>query len=168
MEQHGLSTLDDLQAVTDQYREKLDHLNQKMRASEKRQKELNELISAAERYSSTKIVVDGMKNIHFKMKRDQYRKEHEMDFSIHFAAQRTLEQLLKDNPDKTLHLRQWKKEVEQLSAEYNADYEKLKQQREESKELFHIKAQIDSVLKERERSQEQQTKEFMKKQKVRE
>ena len=63
---------------------------------------------------------------------------------------------MKDNPDKTLHLRQWKKEVEQLSAEYNADYEELKQQREESKELFHIKAQIDSVLKERERSQEQQ------------
>ena len=44
----------------------------------------------------------------------------------------------------------------------------MKQQREESRELFHIKAQIDSVLKERERIQEQQTKEFMKKQKVRE
>ena len=69
---------------------------------------------------------------------------------------------------KTLHISQWKKEVEQLSAEYSADYEELKRQREESKELFHIKAQIDSVLKERERSQEQQTKEFMKKQKVRE
>ena len=74
---------------------------------EKRQKELNELISATERYASTKEVVDGMKNIHFKMKRDQYRKDHEMDFNIHFAAKRTLEQLLKDNPDKTLHLRQW-------------------------------------------------------------
>lgn len=168
LEQHGLSTLDDLQTVTDQYREKLDHLNQKMRASEKRQKELNELISAAERYSSTKEVVDGMKNIHFKMKRDQYRKEHEMDFNIHFAAKRTLELLLKDNPDKILHLSQWKKEVEQLSAEYATDYEELKQQREESKELFHIKAQIDSVLKERERIQEQQTEKFMKKQKVRE
>ena len=156
LEQHGLSTLDDLQAVTDQYREKLDHLNQKMRANEKRQKELNELISATERYSSTKEVVDGLKNIHFKMKRDQYRKDHEMDFNIHYAAKRTLEQLLKDNPDKTLHLRQWQKEVEQLSAEYDADYKELKRQREESKELFHIQAQIDSVLKERERNQEQQ------------
>ena len=58
--------------------------------------------------------------------------------------------------------------MEQLSDEYDANYEELKQQREESKELFHIKAQIDSVLKERERIQEQQTKEFMKKQKVRE
>ena len=80
-----------------------------MRASEKRQKELNELISAAERYSSTKVVVDGMKNLHFKMKRDQYRKDHEMDFNIHFAAKRTLERLLKDNPDKKLHPNQWKK-----------------------------------------------------------
>ena len=44
----------------------------------------------------------------------------------------------------------------------------MKQQREESRELFHIKAQIDSVLKERERIQEQQAEEFMKKQKVRE
>ena len=158
LENHDLSTLDDLQAVTSQYREKLDQLNQKMRASEKRQKELNELISAAERYSSTKEVVDGMKNIHFKMKRDQYRKDHEMDFNIHFAAKRTLERLLKDNPDKTLHLSQWKKEVEQLSAEYNADYEELKQQREESRELFRIKAQIDSVLKDQERIQEQQAK----------
>ena len=157
LEQHGLSTLDDLQTVTDQYREKLNQLNQKMRANENRQRELDELISAAERYSSTKEVVDGMKNIHFKMKRDQYRKEHEMDFNIHYAAKRTLERLLKDNPDKTLHLSQWKKEAEQLSAEYSADYEELKQQREESRELFHIKAQIDSVLKERERSQEQHT-----------
>jgi len=32
----------------------------------------------------------------------------------------------------------------------------LKQQREESKELFRIKAQIDSVLKDQERIQEQQ------------
>lgn len=156
LEQHGLSTLDDLQTVTDQYREKLDHLNQKMRVSEKRQKELKELISAAERYASTKVTVDGMKNFHFKMKRDQYRKDHEMDFNIHFAAKQTLERLLKDNPDKTLHLSQWKKEVGQLSTEYNADYEELKQQREESKELFRIKAQIDSVLKEQERIQEQQ------------
>ena len=156
LEQHGLSTLDDLQAVNDQYREKLDHLNQKMRASEKRQKELNELISAAERYSSTKEVVDGMKNIHFKMKRDQYRKDHEMDFNIHFAAKRTLERLLKDNPDKTLHISQWKNEVEHLSAAYDSDYEELKRQREESRELFHIQAQIDSVLKERGRSLIQQ------------
>ena len=156
LEQHGLSTLDDLQAVTDQYSEKLDHINQKMRASEKRQKELDELISAAERYSSTKEVVDGMKNIHFKMKRDQYRKDHEMDFNIHFAAKRTLERLLKDNPDKKLHPNQWKKEAEQLSAEYGADYEELKQQREESRELFRVKAQIDSVLKERGRSLIQQ------------
>ena len=156
LRQHGLSTLDDLQTVNDQYREKLDYLNQKMRASEKRQKELNELISAAERYSSTKEVVDGMKNIHFKIKRDQYRKEHEMDFNIHFAAKRTLERLLKDNPDKTLHLSQWKKEAEQLSAKYSADYEELKRQREESKELFRIKAQIDSVLKDQDRIQEQQ------------
>ena len=156
LEQHGLSTLDDLQTINDQYREKIDHLNQKMRANENRQRELDELISAAERYSSTKEVVGGLKNIHFKMKRDQYRKDHEMDFNIHFAAKQTLERLLKDNPDKTLHLSQWKKEVGQLSTEYNADYEELKQQREESKELFHIKAQIDSVLKERERSQEQE------------
>ena len=156
LEQHGLSTLDDLQAVTDQYRGKLNQLNQKMRASEKRQKELNELISAAERYSSTKEVVDGMKNIHFKMKRDQYRKDHEMDFNIHFAAKRTLERLLKDNPDKKLHPNQWKKEAEQLSAEYGADYEELKQQREEFRELFRVKAQIDSVLKERGRSLIQQ------------
>ena len=48
--------------------------------------------------------------------------------------------------------------MEQLSAEYNADYEELKQQREESKELFRIKAQIDSVLKDQERIQEQQAK----------
>ena len=90
------------------------------------------------------------------MKRDQYYKDHEMEFNIHFAAKRTLERLLKDNPDKTLHLNQWKKETEQLSAEYSADYEELKRLREESRELFHIQTQIDSVLKERERSQEQE------------
>ena len=34
-------------------------------------------------------------------------------------------------------------------------YQKLKQQREASRELFRIKAQIDSVLKEQKRIQEQ-------------
>ena len=58
LEKHGLSTLDDLQTITDQYRKKVDILNQKMRANEKRQKELKELISAAERCRSTKEVVD--------------------------------------------------------------------------------------------------------------
>ena len=114
------------------------------------------MISAAERYRSTKEVVDGLKNIHFKMKRDQYRKEHEMDFNIHFGAKRILDQLMKDSQDKTLHLAQWKEEAERLSAEYSADYEELKKQREESKELFRIQAQIDSVLKEQERNQTQQ------------
>ena len=90
------------------------------------------------------------------MKRDQYRKEHEMDFNIHFGAKRILNQLLKDSQDKTLHIAQWKEEAERLSAEYSADYEELKKQREESKELFRIQAQIDSVLKEQERNRTQQ------------
>ena len=49
-----------------------------------------------------------------------------------------------------------KEEAEQLTAEYDADYEELKQQREESKDLFRIQAQIDSVLKERERNEARQ------------
>ncbi len=35
-------------------------------------------------------------------------------------------------------------------------YQKLKQQREESQELFRIQEQIDSVLKDQDRIQEQQ------------
>ena len=41
----------------------------------------------------------------------------------------------------------WKEEAERLSAEYAADYEELKKQREESQELFRIQALIDSVLR---------------------
>lgn len=37
-------------------------------------------------------------------------------------------------------------------------YQKLKQQREESQELFRIQEQIDSVLKDQDRIQEQQAK----------
>ena len=161
LEEHNLSTLDDLQSVTDTYRDNLGKLNQKMRSSEKRQKELKELISAAENYQCTKAVVDGLKEIHFTKRREQYRKDHEMEFNIHFAAKRTLERLLKGAPEKALHIRDWKEEAERLSVEYNADYEELKKQREEAKELFRIQAQIDSVLREREQlrqKQEQQRK----------
>jgi len=156
LEEHNLSTLDDLQSVTDAYRDKLGKLNQKMRSSEKRQKELKELIAAAENYQRTKAVVDGLKDIHFAKRREQYRKDNEMEFNIHFAAKRTLDRLLKDAPDKALHIRDWKEEAERLSFEYNADYEELKKQREESKELFRIQAQIDSVLQEREQEKQQQ------------
>ena len=37
------------------------------------------------------------------------RIKRERTIKLHFAAKRTLEQLLKDTPDKTLHHRQWKK-----------------------------------------------------------
>ena len=156
LEEHNLSTLDDLQFVTDTYRDKLGKLNQKMRSSEKRQKELKELIAAAENYQLTKAVVDGLKDIHFAKRREQYRKDHEMEFNIHFAAKRTLDRLLKDAPEKALHIRDWKVETGRLSAEYATDYEELKKQREESKELFRIQAQINSVLQEREQEKQQQ------------
>ena len=117
------------------------------KANEKRQKDLKELITATENYQRTKAVEDGLKEIHFNKRREQYRTAHESDFNIHFAAKRTLDRLLKDHPDKTLHIRNWKEEAERLSTEYAADYEELKKQREESYELFRIQTQIDSVLK---------------------
>ena len=156
LEEHNLYTLDDLQSVTDTYRDNLGKLNQKMRSSEKRQKELKELIAAAENYQRTKAVVDGLKDIHFTKRREQYRKDHEMEFNIHFAAKRTLDRLLKNAPDKALHIRAWREEAERLLVEYNTDYEELKKVREESKELFRIQAQIDSVLREREQASQQQ------------
>ena len=61
---------------------------------------------------------------------------------------------MKDNPDKTLHVRSWKEKAERLSAEYTADYEELKKQREESQELFRIQAQIDSVLRDQQKQQQ--------------
>ncbi len=125
-----------------------------MRSGEKRQKELKELIAAAENYQRTKAIVDQLKEIHFNKRREQYRKDHEMDFNIHFAAKRTLERLLTDNSDKTMHVGSWKEEAERLSAEYAVDYEELKKQREESKELFRIQAQIDSVLRDQQTQQQ--------------
>ena len=157
LEEHNLSTLDDLQTVADQYRDRLSSLNQKMRANEKCRKELKQLIDAAENYQRTKAVIDGLKEIRFNKRREQYRLEHEMDFNIHFAAKRALDRLLKDASDKTLHIHQWKEEAERLSDEYAADYEELKRQREESQELFRIQAQIDSFLREQERENARQT-----------
>ena len=155
LEEHNLTTLDDLQSVTDTYRDKLDKLNQKMRSNEKRQKELKELIASAENYQRTKAVVDGLKELHFTKRREQYRKDHEMEFNIHFAAKRTLDRMLKDAPDKALHIHAWKEETERLSDEYAADYEELKKQREESQELFRIQAQIDTVLQVRQQEENQ-------------
>ena len=100
-------------------------------------------------------LVDKLKEIHFNKQREKYRNDHEADFSIHFAAKRTLDQLLKDTADKSLHVRSWKEEAERLSAEYAADYEELKKQREESQELFRIQAQIDTVLQVRQQEENQ-------------
>ena len=156
LEERNLSTLDDLQSLTNAYRDKLDKLNQRMRSSEKRRKELKELIAAAENYQRTIATVDGLKEIHFNKRREQYRNEHEIDFNVHFAAKRTLDRLLKDASEKALHIRDWKEEAERLSAEYAADYAELKKHREESKEMFRIQAQIDAVLREREQARQQQ------------
>ena len=116
-----------------------------MKPREARIKQLQKLIEQAQNFQKTKPVHDEYKQIRWKGKQEKFAETHRADLTIWEAANRYLRANL---PDMKLTHKAWQTELAKLTAENEAEYAKLKAQREVVSDLQKIHRYVDIALKE--------------------
>ena len=116
-----------------------------MKPREARIKQLQKLIEQAQNFQKTKPVHDEYKQIRWKGKQEKFAETHRADLTIWEAANRYLRANL---PDMKLVPKAWQTELAKLTVENEAEYAKLKAQREVVSDLQKIHRYVDIALKE--------------------
>lgn len=138
LQENGLHTLDDLQNHLDLLRKRLHSVKSNLDAKHSRIKELRDLLRYAEQYERTKPVHDQLNAIKWKLKREQFKAEHESELKQFYLARRKL-------PD-GIHAAEWQRELDALKQECEAEYAKYKPLRDEMKTLLDVKYCVDQAL----------------------
>ena len=150
--EHGLISLEDLEAHLAAHSERTEAVNTSMKAMSARRKELEDLLHYANLYQETKPIYDEWKGIRWKGKREKFGAEHERDLKAFHMARRKLEKYL--SPAGMLPTQAWQKELAALQQKYKAEYEKYKPMRDDLTKLLRIKSCVDTVLRQQERAHE--------------
>ena len=98
----------------------------------------------AQNLRETQPTHDECKQIRWKGKREKFAEAHRADLAIWDAANRYLRANL---PDMKLTPKAWQTELAALTAENEAEYARLKAQREEVTELQKVRRYVDVALK---------------------
>ena len=145
--EHGISTLDELDASLSSVSDEAFSIREGMKAAEQRMKELQKLIENGENYLQYKPIHAELKKLKngWTNKRDKYEEAHRAELTLWNAASRYLHANLTDT--KTLPISEWKQEYADLKAQRDTDYTKLKAARAEVAELQKIRKCVDIALK---------------------
>ena len=145
--EHGISTLDELDASLSSVSEEAFSIRERMKTAEQRMKELQKLIENGENYLQYKPIHAELKKLKngWTNKRDKYEEAHRAELTLWNAASRYLHANLTDI--KTLPISEWKQEYADLKAQRDIDYTKLKAARAEVAELQKIRKCVDIALK---------------------
>ena len=141
----GIFTLEELDAALSSVSDKASEIRGAMKPREARIKQLQKLIEQAQNFQKTKPVHDEYKQIRWKGKQEKFAETHRADLTIWEAANRYLRANL---PDMKLAPKAWQTELAKLTAENEAEYAKLKAQREVVCDLQKIHRYVDIALKE--------------------
>ena len=141
----GIFTLEELDAALSSVSDKASEIRGTMKPREARIKQLQKLIEQAQNFQKTKPVHDEYKQIRWKGKQEKFAETHRADLTIWEAANRYLRANL---PDMKLTPKAWQTELAKLTAENEAEYAKLKAQREVVSDLQKIRRYVDIALKE--------------------
>lgn len=141
----GIFTLEELDAALSSVSDKASEIRGAMKPREARIKQLQKLIEQAQNFQKTKPVHDEYKQIRWKGKQEKFAETHRADLTIWEAANRYLRANL---PDMKLAPKAWQTELAKLTAENEAEYAKLKAQREVVSDLQKIHRYVDIALKE--------------------
>ena len=147
LSEHGISTLDELDAALSSVSEQADTIRTGMKTAEQRMKELQKLIENGENYLQYKPIHAELKKLKngWTNKRDKYEEAHRAELTLWNAASRYLHANLTDT--KTLPISEWKQEYADLKVQRDTDYTKLKATRAEVAELQKIRKCVDIALK---------------------
>ena len=148
LSEHGISTLDELDAALSSVSKQADGIRAEMKTAEQRMKELQKLIEYGKNYNEYKPIHDELKKLQngFTKKRDRYEEAHRAELTLWSAASRYLHANLPKGT-KTLPISEWEKEYAALSGQRTAEYAKLKETRAEVAELQNIRKCVDIALK---------------------
>ena len=145
--EHGISTLDELDASLSSVSEEAFSIREGMKTAEQRMKKLQKLIENGENYLQYKPIHAELKKLKngWTNKRDKYEEAHRAELTLWNAASRYLHANLTDT--KTLPISKWKQEYADLKEQRDTDYTKLKATRAEVAELQKIRKCVDIALK---------------------
>ena len=148
LSEHGISTLDELDAALSSVSDQADAIREGMKTAEKRMKELQKLIEYGKNYNEYKPIHDELKKLKngWTSKRDKYEEAHRAELTLWNAASRYLHANLPKGT-KSLPIAEWEKEYATLSGQRTAEYTKLKETRAEVAELHNIRKCVDIALK---------------------
>ena len=146
--EHGISTLDELDASLSSVSDEAFSIREGMKAAEQRMKELQKLIENGENYLQYKPIHAELKKLKngWTNKRDKYEEAHRAELTLWNAASRYLHAHLPEGV-KTLPISAWEKEYTALKAQREAEYDTLKDTRAEVAELQKIRRCVDIALR---------------------
>ena len=148
LSEHGISTLDELDASLSSVSEEAYSIREGMKTAEQRMKVLQKLIEYGKNYTKYKPVHDQLKNLKngWTSKRDKYEEAHRAELALWDAANRYLHAKL-PKETKTLPIAAWEQEYSDIKTQRDTDYTKLKAARAEVAELQKIRKCVDIALK---------------------
>ena len=122
-------------------------LKLEMDASNKRRKELKDLLQQAENYARLKPIFDEMNGIRWNGQREKYRQEHESELRQFYMTRRKLTDAF--TPDGKLPISAWRQEMETLAREHEAAYACYKPLRDDLTKLLQVRHHVNVALEQR-------------------
>src|SRR5699024_1950909 len=125
LSEHGISTLDELDAALSSVSEQADAIRAGIKTAEQRMKELQKLIEYGRNYQTYKPIQDEYRQIRWKGKQEKFAEAHRAELTLWNAANRYLHAHLPEGV-KTLSISAWEKEYAALKTQRGTEYAKLK------------------------------------------
>ena len=144
LSEKGIYTLEELDVALSVVHDKASEIRNGMKPRETRIRQLQKLMEQAQNLRETQPIHDECKQIRWKGKQEKFAEAHRADLAIWDAANRYLRANL---PDMKLTPKAWQTELAALTAENEAEYARLKAQREEVTELQKVRRYVDVALK---------------------
>ena len=138
LQENSLHTLDDLQARLDLLRKSLHGVKSSLDAKHSRTKQLRELLRYADQYERFNPIHDQLGALKWKLKREQFKTEHESELRQFYLARRKLAD--------GIHTSEWQRELEALKQDCEDEYAKYRPLRDEMKKLLDVKYCVDRAL----------------------
>ncbi len=145
--ENRLFTVEALEECVADLNSQVSGLKSEMDASNKRRKELKDLLQQAENYARLKPIFDEMNGIRWNGQREKYRQEHENELQQFYMTRRKLKDAF--TPDGRLPISAWRREMERLAREHEAAYAKYKPLRDDLTKLLQVRHHVNVALEQR-------------------
>ncbi len=139
--ENRLFTVEALEERVESLSDQVAALKAELDASNKRRKELKDLLQQAESYARLKPIFDEMNGIRWKGQREKYRQEHESELRQFYMTQRKLKDAF--TPDGKLPISAWRQEMETLAREHEAAYARYKPLRDDLTKLLQVRHHVN-------------------------